>query len=308
MKRPRGLLLFACLLSVACQRKEVARSQPRCSEPPLFLPFPAGAHFHVLLGNREGGHVGPDAFAWDFDLPQGSPVVAAAAGVVVEVVDRFDAGGPNLSYAYKANRVVLDHGNARFSVYQHLLKRSAAVHLGDRVARGTLLGRTGMSGFAHAPHLHFEIIDVKNQSQPACFGDVQGGMPKTGDEVTSRNTVGEPKRVAKPSTLPADVFVDNGVMLTEALPARLWHGDSWQVRGRTTRTATQAVAFFVPRQGGPTLRHFAAPVQADGHFLIQMDLRDLAGPLGFAVALADAVGQFKSDFAVPVFLAPREQR
>lgn len=104
----------------------------------------------------------------EFYNPQGTPVLAAAAGEVVFAGD--DAlllppgegrgeGGP-LAWvpAFYGNVVVLEHllnGEAFFTLYGHL--RSVGVSAGQRVAAGEQVGEVGASGTAIGSHLHFEI-------------------------------------------------------------------------------------------------------------------------------------------------------
>jgi len=52
--------------------------------------------------------------------------------------------------------VILDHGYGLFSMYSHLSQ--IAVQVGDRVARGDKLGRTGSTGMAGGDHLHFGML------------------------------------------------------------------------------------------------------------------------------------------------------
>jgi len=54
------------------------------------------------------------------------------------------------------NMVILDHGQGLFSLYSHLSTIDAAV--GDRMDRGAVLGRSGISGMAGGDHLHFSML------------------------------------------------------------------------------------------------------------------------------------------------------
>jgi septal ring factor EnvC (AmiA/AmiB activator) len=51
--------------------------------------------------------------------------------------------------------VILDHGAEYFSVSGHLAEMSVAV--GDRVARGGVIGAVGETGSLSGPKLYFEI-------------------------------------------------------------------------------------------------------------------------------------------------------
>jgi len=52
--------------------------------------------------------------------------------------------------------VILDHGLGVFSLYGHL--SSIAVGVGETVARGAILGRSGETGLAGGDHLHYSIM------------------------------------------------------------------------------------------------------------------------------------------------------
>ncbi len=54
------------------------------------------------------------------------------------------------------NAVVVDHGAGLMSLYGHL--SSIAVSEGDEVARGEMVGRTGVTGLAGGDHLHFTTL------------------------------------------------------------------------------------------------------------------------------------------------------
>lgn len=78
-----------------------------------------------------------------------STVPAGNAGVVAFV---SASGGLGIY----GKTVILDHGYGLFSMYSHLSQ--IAVQVGDRVARGDKLGRTGSTGMAGGDHLHFSIL------------------------------------------------------------------------------------------------------------------------------------------------------
>jgi murein DD-endopeptidase MepM/ murein hydrolase activator NlpD len=78
-----------------------------------------------------------------------STVPAGNAGVVAFV---SASGGLGIY----GKTVILDHGYGLFSMYSHLSQ--IAVQVGDPVARGDKLGRTGSTGMAGGDHLHFSIL------------------------------------------------------------------------------------------------------------------------------------------------------
>ena len=96
-----------------------------------------GSRVHPLTGARKQ-HTGVDIAA-----PQGTPVRAAAAGVVVRA-ER--AGG-------YGNLVEVDHGNGLSTRYGHMSKID--VKTGQQVAIGQTIGRIGSTGRSTGPHLHY---------------------------------------------------------------------------------------------------------------------------------------------------------
>lgn len=81
----------------------------------------------------------------DFPVASGTPVVAAAGGVV-----RF--AGYNAQAGYMID---IDHGNDLLTRYVHLSK--LLVKEGDVVLRGRRIALSGSSGRATGPNLHFEV-------------------------------------------------------------------------------------------------------------------------------------------------------
>lgn len=127
---------------------------PALSETPYVLPFPVGTGYRMNLGNCSSsfhGPDGPDRYAYDFVMPIGTLLTAARAGLVVHVEESGrDGGFPN-------NLVVVDHGDGTFAQYMHLTQNGAEVGMGDRVEQGDRIGRSGNTGLAGRPHLHFIV-------------------------------------------------------------------------------------------------------------------------------------------------------
>ena len=93
----------------------------------------------------------------EFYNPQGTPVLAAAAG---QVVFAGDDRQTQLAWvpAFYGNVVVLEHslgGETFYTLYGHLYRVDVSV--GQQVAAGEPIGEVGASGTAIGSHLHFEI-------------------------------------------------------------------------------------------------------------------------------------------------------
>jgi len=81
----------------------------------------------------------------DFAAPIGTPVYAAAGGVVT-IAQHFPQYG---------NMVEIDHGNNLATRYAHTSR--ILVHVGDIVRRGQHIADVGSTGRSTGPHVHFEV-------------------------------------------------------------------------------------------------------------------------------------------------------
>lgn len=113
---------------------------------PLSWPLPGhaagggvGWRVHPVYGYRSC-HTGVDSGA-----PRGTPIHAAAAGVVLSTT---------VSRAY-GNMTLIDHGGGMVTMYAH--QSSFAVSPGDKVDDQEVIGYVGTTGFSTGPHLHFEV-------------------------------------------------------------------------------------------------------------------------------------------------------
>ncbi len=93
----------------------------------------------------------------DFQAEPGTPIVAAAGGLVV-VQEYHPAYG---------NMVEVDHGNQVITRYAHASQ--VFVKVGDLVKRGQKIAAVGSSGRSTGPHLHFEVLVQGVFQDPAPF-------------------------------------------------------------------------------------------------------------------------------------------
>jgi murein DD-endopeptidase MepM/ murein hydrolase activator NlpD len=119
------------------------------------LPFPVGSSWLLLQGNNGPyGHEGKAAYAFDFQMPVGSKVIAARDGVVVKTEVRFEDGNRTPG---QENFIFVAHGDGTFGRYYHLTKDGALVETGAKVRTGDWIGRSGNTGASAGPHLHFDV-------------------------------------------------------------------------------------------------------------------------------------------------------
>jgi murein DD-endopeptidase MepM/ murein hydrolase activator NlpD len=93
----------------------------------------------------------------DFVVDVGTPVVAAAGGVV-----QFAGFHPQYG-----NMIDIDHGNDLITRYAHLSR--VMVKEGDMVQRGRRIADSGNTGRTTGPHLHFEVRFHGAAQNPARF-------------------------------------------------------------------------------------------------------------------------------------------
>ena len=91
---------------------------------------------------------------FDLAVTANVPIRAAQKGVVLHAAYLGIYG----------NCVIVDHGMGVQSLYGHL--SSINVKVGDRVEKGQVLGRSGMTGLAGGDHLHFTMLVGGQQVTP----------------------------------------------------------------------------------------------------------------------------------------------
>ena len=104
-------------------------------------------------------HQDPENFyAVDFTVKEGTPILAARDGVVMQVESNFDGAGLNREkFGARANLVRILHDDGSMALYAHLRAVGVWVRLGQRVHAGQSIGLSGNTGFTTGPHLHFAI-------------------------------------------------------------------------------------------------------------------------------------------------------
>jgi murein DD-endopeptidase MepM/ murein hydrolase activator NlpD len=90
----------------------------------------------------------------DYGVPIGTPVWACADGKVVLARSRIVTG----------NSVVVEHLPGVYSLYYHL--DSMAVSEGQILKAGDSIGKSGVTGLATGPHLHWEIRVAGENTDP----------------------------------------------------------------------------------------------------------------------------------------------
>lgn len=113
----------------------------------LASPIPGGAfitsgfspyRLHPVFGDARP-HTGVD-----YRVAIGTPVVTVADGTV-------SFAGTQTGYG---NVVIVEHANKQSTLYAHL--NSIHVRVGEKVVQGSMIAKSGNTGWSTGPHLHFE--------------------------------------------------------------------------------------------------------------------------------------------------------
>jgi murein DD-endopeptidase MepM/ murein hydrolase activator NlpD len=156
---PSAPLLDAFLVINRDQRKEAEAQKRKLASKTAIKPLWEGpfvqprntkvfANFAETRTYRYQGREVDTQVHMGYDLAstRQAPVPAANKGAVV-------FAGPLTIYG---NTIVVDHGLGLQTLYAHL--SSINVKVGDRVATGQEIGRTGTTGLTLADHLHYEVL------------------------------------------------------------------------------------------------------------------------------------------------------
>jgi hypothetical protein len=125
--------------------------------PALALRLPVTGRSSATFGARRifNGQPRQPHGGMDIAAPEGTPVLAAAAGRVALAGDFF----------FNGNTVFVDHGQGLLTMYCHLQRID--VRQDDGVEAGTPLGTVGRTGRASGPHLHWSVYLNGSAVNPA---------------------------------------------------------------------------------------------------------------------------------------------
>lgn len=100
-----------------------------------------------VFGPRLDPFTDRPAFHYGMDIAtnEGAPIVAPAAGIIVQIKNEVTTG----------NMILISHGLDITTAYFHLSK--FAVRVGQKIKRGDVIGYVGRTGKALGPHLHYEV-------------------------------------------------------------------------------------------------------------------------------------------------------
>lgn len=191
------LLLF--FIMVVCNKEEIdppPATRQECLDEAIFgdpllspycLPYSQGESYEIYqtyCSPPPGSH--EKRYAYDFLMPEGTEILAARAGVVVELREHWP--GDNRIGGHE-NMVSLQHDDETIAVYIHLQQDGVDVELGDTVTKGGHLGWSGKSGDTNGvAHLHFQVClkpgmcsyKTGEYTLPVNFSNADGPLDEAG--------------------------------------------------------------------------------------------------------------------------------
>ncbi len=129
------------------QKEEMQKESPASSTKGFMVPTQGrrssnfGYRIDPITKRKRSFHRGID-----FAAPVGTPIKAAASGVVHR--SEYNRNG-------YGNLIVIKHEKDLATYYAHQSTR--LVSKGQRVSKGQLIGKVGTTGRSSGPHLHFEV-------------------------------------------------------------------------------------------------------------------------------------------------------
>lgn len=121
------------------------------------------SRYHPILKTRRA-HKGVD-----YGAPTGTPVRATASGRILSIGTQGGYG----------KRIVIRHNATYNTLYGHLSRFRADLHVGSFVDQGQTIGYVGATGLASGPHLHYEFQVNGEHRNPLTFKFAGGGKIAT---------------------------------------------------------------------------------------------------------------------------------
>ena len=135
--------------------QQYAGADIHCS---LDFRCPLGSYKYITTQYGQGGHKGVDLAA-----PQGTPIYAAADGVVTVAAYHYSYGNYVSIYHGSA-----DDGNTYATLYAHM-SQAPSVSTNQQVKKGDLIGYVGNTGYSFGNHLHLELRVNGNRTNPLSY-------------------------------------------------------------------------------------------------------------------------------------------
>lgn len=124
------------------------------------LPFKTSNRFKINQGyNGTFSHQNENAL--DFTMPVGTEIMAIREGIVIKVVEKNNKNCAKEECQKFNNLIIIYHSDGTFVEYTHIRQNGSKVKVGNKVAKGQLIGYSGNVGWSTGPHLHLVIFKQK---------------------------------------------------------------------------------------------------------------------------------------------------
>ena len=141
---------------------------------PRGAPYIVGGGWRGPPGSRSDWHMG-----LDISMPEGTPILAAADGVVAQATP--------ITAAEVGGHVRLLHANGVSTRYLHF-RELPMVQVGQRVSKGQQIGLSGNTGMSRAPHLHFDMTVPPHLVAAVLASAKMASLPATGSRTFAFGT------------------------------------------------------------------------------------------------------------------------
>ncbi len=126
----------------------------------IVLLLPVEGYLTSDFGGRADPFTGNAAYHNGLDIAakQGTPIIAAASGKVIQASDKHNGYG---------KCVIIEHSSGFRTLYAHC--SSLDVKVGEYVSPGQVIAKVGSTGRSTGPHLHFSVIISGNYVDPNLY-------------------------------------------------------------------------------------------------------------------------------------------
>lgn len=187
-------------------------------------PFPGDLTFETNNSSGEEPRSGRMLNSLDILMPEGTPVIAARSGYVMDVAGERDGDKVKGAHPYYEDPTSLGsyvrivHEDGTWSEYAHLKAGTVVVKAGQRIEAGTQIAESGSTGKVLRPHLGFTIFKPQQGFLEPISLPIRMDLPGRGHvTVKAGDTLGATFAVApEPETTRNDPLVIAAVTKAKA--------------------------------------------------------------------------------------------
>jgi len=123
----------------------------------VVLPFLPGTQFVIsqgAYGKYTHNYKGFE-YAWDFEVPLGTPIVSVEDVTIIQVWQPNSGGGCDSKWSNYAHNIKVLHQDGTVAQFVHI---ESNLKIGALVKKGEIIATTAYNGFICNPHLHFNFF------------------------------------------------------------------------------------------------------------------------------------------------------